>query len=103
MICPLYDDDCYCEQHTTQYIRTDVRWTTTLVPQQVTVTNEMFTETKISDGYSASTRVEHHVAELQVSMNNVPLRQTHQTSRSGWSQTGDLEVASSTPDHSITG
>ena len=64
------------QQHTTEYIRADVCRTSTLVSQQITVANEMFAETEVSNRYSACTCVEYHVTQLQVSMNDVPLQYT---------------------------
>ena len=41
-------------KHTTEHVRADVGRTTTLVTQQVAISDEMFAKTEVSDSHSAS-------------------------------------------------
>ena len=56
-----------------QHVRRYVRWGSPLVPKKISVREQVLPQTEIRDRDTVSVLVQHKVAQLEVTMNNVPV------------------------------
>lgn len=61
---------------TTEDIWAYISWAPTLVLEEVILIEEVLAQTEIGEGHLPTALVEHHVAQLEVSVNNVSLVQS---------------------------
>ena len=60
--------------HTTQHIGTDVGWAASLIFQQVILAHKVFAETEVGDGDSATSFVQNHVSQFEISVDYIFLK-----------------------------